>query len=234
MYAREHRLDATVADPELKALALAQVPERELLPELSPIMEQLLSPIYSRHFIAQLRPERGPDYTQYRALRGHTSHFALSGASRVELLDLDSLPERFTLHYLGPARSLKQLRRRIQRLRDSVEAANEKGYKHRRQVDLPVVNREIARTWIAFYRRCPCPDQPRAGHCVLLVSRDSRRLEDVPGRDDQFLDARRGIIVEYTVPTRGEAPVRRHASTIRRPPAAGQGARRGSRQVSGE
>jgi len=39
-YLREHRLDATFADPELTALALAQVPEAELLPPLSPIMRR--------------------------------------------------------------------------------------------------------------------------------------------------------------------------------------------------
>jgi len=75
------------------------------------------------------------------------THFELTKASHTELLDIDRLPETFTLHFLGPVRGLKHLRKVVRRGAESVAKAKANDYKHHRQVDLPVARREVLRQW---------------------------------------------------------------------------------------
>ena len=82
---------------------------------------------------------------RYRALRGHVTHYELTEASHTELLAFDRLPETFTLHFLGPVRGLKHLRKVVRRSAESVANAKANNYKHHRQVDLPVARQRVLR-----------------------------------------------------------------------------------------
>ena len=75
------------------------------------------------------------------------THFELTEASHTELLDVERLDEHFTLHFLGPVRNLKHLRKVVRRGVESVAVANAAHRKDRRQVDLPVARRKVLRQW---------------------------------------------------------------------------------------
>ena len=133
-----NRLDSDVDHPALKRLALAQVPKRELFPELSFVEARLLSPIYLRHCTLVLRPG-ADEYTQYRALSGHVISYSLHQATRGALLDVDELPRQFKLIYVGKPKSLAVLRKRI---RD-----------RRARGNLPVVERDRVKAALYFFKR---------------------------------------------------------------------------------
>jgi len=75
------------------------------------------------------------------------THFELTKASHTELLDIDRLPEIFTLHFLGPVRNLKHLRKVVRRGVESVAKAKANNYKHHRQVELPLARQKVLKQW---------------------------------------------------------------------------------------
>ena len=138
-YVATHDLVKTLDSPALRKLVRAQVPMSALLPELSPATRKLLAVVYVRSWIYKLKGEFS-NYVEYSRMKGHIVSFDLHRASRTALLDIDSLPDKFHLVFVGQPRDLADLRERVKK-------------RLTKSKNLPIVEREDARAYVHFFKK---------------------------------------------------------------------------------